>query len=257
MENLTLTAPATPTIGRAINASIAISIARDPSKAARRMFRALVLAGLCTFVCAPSFALGIFFAGAQWHGAALTKIAILTFAFIHYRAAFRLWRWARATVRRRGDPTGNQNTYHGMPVDELVTWLIEKKNFLREDVIRHFAISRKRQFKIAAELEKHGMLVRGESNSRILHPKISREQMVRQLREGFPLAWSEEQQEWCDRTGSAFHFFVDREHKEKQDKERADRLQRKVGRLERKREELVEATASPLAGFFTRPIATV
>lgn len=71
----------------------------------------------------------------------------------------------------------------------------------RDEAIKTFALSQGQYQKIAEELEKFGLLTRGENNARVMR-EISMENLVRQLREDFPLVWSEEHQVWADRTGT-------------------------------------------------------
>lgn len=261
MENTYETAPAT-TIGGAIAERMADTIREDGvGKTANRMFRALVLIGFCIAAAAPQFMWGYVVATATWKGAALTKIICIVGAFCYYRHMIRLWNWIRAR-RNRKDPDGNQHTYHGIPIEQMADYLIEQKGFPREQAIVHFGISRKRQFKIADELEKHHVLERGECHARVLNGKITREQLVRQLRDKFPLAWSDSLQEWGERKGSFETWILQKDAAERRDQEQAERLERKVGRLQRKREELQDdiqtieqATRAP--GFFTRAVSAV
>lgn len=186
------------TIGTAIAERIALTIQEDGIKRTMRRavkFVAAVIA--CVAVAAPQYALGYLTSLVDWHDAAILKVVIVLAAFCYYRQALRFIRWARGRLNRR-DPDGDQETYHGIPIEQMADYLIERRGFQREHAIRHFGISRKRQFKMADELEKNGILVRGGCNGRKLHESITRDQLVRQLRDGFPLVWNEQSSEWTD-----------------------------------------------------------
>lgn len=82
---------------------------------------------------------------------------------------------------------GNQHTFHGVPVGALARFLTEQKAFKLEEARRVLAVSHGQYQKIAEALERHGVLVRGEKNARVLR-EIGYEDLVRQLRDDFPLS---------------------------------------------------------------------
>ncbi len=244
-----------PTIGMAVAGRIAGSIERDGvARTAGRLSKALVLFGFCAAVVAPQLAMGYAAATIAWKGAALIKIGIVIGAFMHYKNMLKLWSWIKRRAHR--DPEGNQHTYHGIPIEQMTDYLIEHAGFPREDAIKHFGISRKRQFKMADELEKHHILERGESNGRVLNAKLTREQLVRQLRDGFPLAWSESLLEWGERKGAFETWILKKDQDARKDQQSTERLERKVARLQDKREELEEELAGA-PGFIRRELALV
>lgn len=69
----------------------------------------------------------------------------------------------------------------GIPVNELVDYMIRTKKFIREGVngVRPtFGLSMEKFNKLAKKLETMGVLVRGENNGRVLAPKWSRQALV-------------------------------------------------------------------------------
>ncbi len=219
----------------------------DRTPAQRLSTHALRLAGLVAVVCmaaAPSYLLGIATAviGNKW-----LTVGCAALAYLYGMAIVRGIR--RLMQRRERTAEGNQHTYYGLPIDELATYIIEQKGFQREHAVQHLGISRKKQARIAKELEAAKILERGENNGRILRT-ISREELVRQLRDKFPLAWNETQQTWCERGGSAFAFFRDTDRKEAEERERIERLTRRRQRLQEQVAEQVEIAH----GFTTREL---
>lgn len=183
MEN-TYEEDAPATIGEAIAERIALTIQEDGiRKTAGRTGRFAAAVLIICGVIAPQLTMGYVYALLSWKSAAILKIVICIAAFSYYRYAPRAFAWI-ATKLKSMRPKKTDDLYHGIPVGELADYLLEQGAFPRENAIVRFAISRKRQFKIADELERNGILERGNANARVLRPDLSREQLVTFLRDG-------------------------------------------------------------------------
>lgn len=62
----------------------------------------------------------------------------------------------------------------GVPVDEILDHLFTVGTFRREDMESRFAMSRSTYERLAARLDKVGVLVRGKNNARVLSPDFAR-----------------------------------------------------------------------------------
>jgi hypothetical protein len=102
--------------------------------------------------------------------------------------------------------------------------------FKRDEAIKTFALSQGQYQKIAEELEKFGLLIRGENNARVMRD-ISLENLVLQLRDKFPLVWSEEHQRWAERTGTFARWTLAEDFKNRKLDEATERKERKFKRL--------------------------
>lgn len=72
----------------------------------------------------------------------------------------------------------SDETIEGIPVTELVDHLFEEKSFKREEVESKFGIPRNRYHRLAEKMEEMEILVRGENNSRVLSPDVTRGEVV-------------------------------------------------------------------------------
>lgn len=214
-------------------------------KATIKLFMAFML-GILVF--APNFALGYLMAALQWNSYRIpTFFAVLALAF----NARRMYLYARRRVRaaRAG---GNQHTYHGIPVPEIVDFLIDRKAFKRDEAIKTFALSQGQYAKIAQEMEERGVLIRGEANARILR-EISRTNLARQLRDGFPLVYDQNRDLWVERNGDFDNWVLRREFTQRKLMDEYERKERKLERLEDRIEEAKETAElleSPLTQVF-------
>lgn len=182
----------------------------------RASFVLLIAAG----VFAPQFLLGFLTASAKWNGFKIPLfLALLAFTL----NAKRLLRWSRR-------PRGNQHTYRGLPVGEFASWLKENQAFKRDEAIRAFGLSQGRWLAIAEDLEAHGVLTRGENNARVLRD-ISLENLVRQLRDDFPLAWSEDRKLWAERNGTFERWALAQDFSRRKLEEDTARKERKLERV--------------------------
>lgn len=181
---------------------------------------------LCAFITvplvilAPQFLLGILAASIDWKtGAVITWVIA--------------WFYGRNSIRwyKRRKNTGNQHTYEGVPVDELVSFIMENEHFRRHEAMKRFGMSKKKHDRIAKKLESCGLLVRGENNSRILQKFVTREILVRQLRDKFPMRWSESGQQWSDKDSSFEQYLHDRDKAAREEQLKIERLQRKKKKL--------------------------
>ncbi len=183
---------------------------------------------------APSFTIGYLTAAAKWNGYRLPIFFGLLTLILNAKRIYRFVRRRSFSIKR-----GNQNTFLGFSVTELADLLTETQAFKREDTSKRLAMSQTQYQKIGNELEKYGVLVRGESNARILRP-ISREELVKQLRENFPLAWDETRQAWFERDGQFERWTLNNEWKQRRISEDTEKRERKLERIEKK---IVDASA--------------
>jgi hypothetical protein len=205
--------------------------------------RFLLLAIMIAAWVAPSFAFGMLSAVAM-----NTKTAgIIAIVVVFFRArAFTRW-VARARVKRRA---ANQHSWNGVPIFELADYILQNQRFTFE-ARADLHLAQKQWSRMAKELDGRGVLYKSPeaNNARVLRP-ISREQLVRQLRDGFPLVWSEEKRDWIERNGPWRIWLGDQERKEQ-----ATRAT--ISKLERKRKKLrAEVDAlSPTPGFVRRQVS--
>lgn len=206
---------------------------------AKQLLRTTVGVLLLIAVASPQFFVGAVFGLAKAHGIRIGIYLASLGAFVYWRSAVRYLRRPRK---------GNQHTFHGVPVDELASYLCEHQKFTREHAISTLALSQGKYAKIAADLKKHQVLAHGENNAHVL-AAISREQLVRQLRDKFPLVLDEHSGEWVERGGSYARYLLDRERDRQQREEKERKLDE---RIERKEEELRELAENP---FVLRELA--
>lgn len=74
----------------------------------------------------------------------------------------------------------NAEMYEGIRIPKLVSYLVDNKTFRQNNVKRFFGLSHHKAVKLSKDLEKRGVLVRGEYNAFKL-ANISREEIVRLL----------------------------------------------------------------------------
>jgi hypothetical protein len=180
---------------------------------------------------APTFLFGFLTAVLHWNS---YRIPIFCGSLVMMLNVKRLWKLSKRTSLK--SRTSNQHTYHGIPVGEFATWLIEKQAFKREDAMSKWALSQGQYAKIAEELEKQNVLMRGENNARVLR-EITMENLVLQLRENFPLVWSEDRQVWAERNGTFERWALSQDFKRRKLEEVTQRKERKLERVEKKIEE--------------------
>lgn len=141
----------------------------------------LVAAALISPHVAGSAALVVLAAG----GYALPKVCVAAVAVLYRRE---LWRAARASYEhvRYGEIAveeiePDEVTLEGVPVIELVDFLIRNRNFIREGengARATFGLRMERYQRLAGNLERVGILVRGENNSRIIAPEWTRQTLI-------------------------------------------------------------------------------
>lgn len=99
------------------------------------------------------------------------KILILLFVFFAVPVVFRdLKEWV-SEIQKKDDWA----KIWGVSVVEIVWYIFEHNNFPRDEVIENFAITRSQYSEIVNLLDKNNILIRWESNSRILNPKMTRQ----------------------------------------------------------------------------------
>lgn len=209
---------------------------------------ALGALGIVVGFSAPQFFLGLLYDAVAWQG---YRPLIIAAALIVYFFGARTWRWF-GKFRANRTRTGNQHTFHGIPVDEMASYLLEQGQFIREHAMKALHISRDKYDTIAKELEQHSILQRGENNARVLTP-ITREQLTMQLAERkYPLVLDETRKEWVQRDGSFAHWILNREKAEQREEYRR---KKGIARLEKKRRALKEEIGSlESVGFIRRTL---
>lgn len=221
----------------------------SPSVLLKSASRAFALALIVTGILAPSFTLGYLTEALQWNSYRI-PICIAAVALTLNAKRIYLWLRRRSTTARGA----NQHTYNGLPVSELAEYLLEARAFKREEAIKRFALSQGQYSKIAQELEDKGVLVRGEANARVLRD-IGRANLVRQLRDGFPLVWDPNRDIWVERNSSFDDWTLSREFKQRKLTAELEKKQRRLDRLEERigeAKETAETLESPLARVFAR-----
>ncbi len=203
----------------------------SPELITKTLLRAASLLLMGSAIFLPSFLVGVASSVIQWNGFKIPIFLGLLAFMLNARRLFSALR--RRSIRKR---TGNQHTYHGLPVGELAAFLKQQASFKRDEAIKTFALSQGQYQKIAQELEEHGILMRGENNARVLR-EISMENLVLQLREDFPLVWSEERQVWAERNGAFERWALSQDFARRKMKETTERRERKLERLDREIDE--------------------
>lgn len=167
----------------------------------------------------------------QWRGYKLPILAVVLTLVSNIIPIYKFIR-RKAVWKRKG----NQHTFHGFAVSELADLLTNTGAFKKEDAQKRLAMTHTQWLKIAEALEKNEVLTRGESNARVLRP-ITREELVKQLRENFPLKWDEQRKAWFERNGSFDEWTLKKEWKQRQIEQDVERKERKIERLDKKIQE--------------------
>ncbi len=184
--------------------------------------KCLIAVAFLALIVAPHFLLGALMAAV--HSPFSARVAMycaLLLIMLNMKRLYRLAKRRSVTTEKKG----NQHTYHGIPLDNFASYLFDKQAFTTA-AIADLALSQRKWAKIADELEGAGILVRGESNARILSD-IDRPTLVRQLRDGFPLVHDPISKTWVEKRGSFDQWVLAKERKEKKDVERVEKLGRK------------------------------
>lgn len=184
--------------------------------------KCLTCLALLLLVSAPQFFLGLLLGAA--HSSITVRAIVYCAVLVTTLNAKRLYRLMRRHSVSK-EKKGNNHTYHGIPLDNFVSYLFDNQGFTTK-AISDLALSQRKWAKIADELEGAGVLVRGESNARVL-AEIDRATLARQLRDGFPLVFDPVSKTWCEKRGSFDTWVLAKERKEKKDIERVEKLERK------------------------------
>lgn len=184
----------------------------------------MLLAALLA-ITAPHFMLGVLVSAMNLP---LTpRILIFCAGFALTLNVKRLLRLVRRTSVNASK--GNQHAYHGVPLDNFASYLFSRRAFTTA-AMNDLGLAQRKWAKIADELEHHGILTRGENNSRVL-AEIDRETLVRQLRDGFPLVFDPVGKTWVERRGSFDQWVLQKERREEKEKDSAEKLERKTERM--------------------------
>ena len=222
------------------------------SSSSRSIWKALVRLLLAATVAAttfvPSVVLGYLRAVLEWNSYRIPIFCLALACAFNARRIVRKIRSFSFSFKRRS--TANQHSYRGLPIAELANFLHETKSFKRDEAIRRLGLSQGQYWKIAEELESKGVLFkdRTQGNARALRA-IGREQLVRQLRDGFPLVHDPVRDIWVERDGSFVDFVLNREFEQRRVDEKTERAERKLKRVRRMAAEEAAALPSPKHSF--------
>ena len=182
--------------------------------------------------CSPQFFLQVALNAMKWNSFKIPGFLALFCILAYWKPAYR---WL---TRRRN--VGNASMYHGIPASELASFLKETGAFKLAEAQSRLRLGEDKCRTIAAELEQHGILTRGEKNARVLRP-ISYENLVTQLADNFPLAWSDERDCWYEKNGTFERWAINQDFKQRKLTEATERAERRLERarkLTRKEKQL-------------------
>src|SRR5438067_982282 len=91
----------------------------SPKALKRAALSLLTTIAVCLLIVAPQLLLGLASSAVTWHHYGLLKIGVALGSISYWKVAMKLWR--RLSIA----PTGNQHTYHGIPIDDLASYLCE------------------------------------------------------------------------------------------------------------------------------------
>lgn len=213
---------------------------------AKKMFQYTLLIIVLASIQYPMFILGTLSRAIIEPKTALA-ISILVL-FFYGKALVRFGRKAKFT----GKAKNNQNTLHGVPITELATFLLDTGGF-KNDAVQKLGLAQKQWAKIAKVLEESGVVYKSkeQNNARVLRP-ITREELIMQLRDGFPMQWCTTKNEWITKDGPWRLWLSDEEKKAKADLLYSKRMERKKKRLKKEVQDLQMAS-----GFTRREVAIV
>ena len=135
----------------------------------------LIFALISIILISPAAGRSIVWFVASGGGAIVPKIALAWCVVRFWRRIVYFPRRVRNAVQRLRN---RQNTIDGIPVGELVDYLVRNQHFKREGVngVRAtFGLNMEKFNRLAANLEKSGVLKRGENNSRVLGDRWNRQ----------------------------------------------------------------------------------
>lgn len=182
--------------------------------------RLCALVAVPALIFAPQFLFGLISSSVDWKTGA---VIVWIVSFFYGRNCMR---WAK-----RKKYSGNQNTYEGIPIDELSTFIMDNLHFRRLEAMKHFGMSKKKHDRIAKLLEKHEVLVRGPNNSRVLQDQVTREILVRQLRDKFPMRFNVAGGNWSDKDSSYESYLHSQDTEQRKKEQNIKRLERKELKL--------------------------
>lgn len=165
---------------------------------------------------------------AVWNGSKIPLFLIGCYCLLNVKRAY-LW-LKRRRVRVRGS---NQHTFHGLPVGEFASFLKKHEAFKFADATKELALTRDQYDTIAEDLEKHGVLTRGEKNARVLRP-IGMTLLVAQLRDDFPYVWDDETDTWNEKNGTFARWCMNRDFEQKKLTAQVEKKERQLERIEKK-----------------------
>lgn len=124
--------------------------------------------GVAGFLVAPAGFLRVAGAMLAAGGFFLPKLILAALLVRHYKPVFFVLRRFYRFLRTRAKTERLEARVEGVPKSELLHFLFETGAFKLDDFRRRFGLHRRVHERIARRLEKLGVLVRGENNSRVL-----------------------------------------------------------------------------------------
>jgi len=198
--------------------------------------RLLSLVFIAAIVFVPQFLIGILADAATWRGYRIPMFLGLLGLTLYARPVLR---WARRTRMKRR--TGGRDLWEGLPVADVAHFLIRTGGWKRDEAMHELAIGEPTWKRLGDTLEKHGVLVRGPSNARVLRD-ISLPMLVRQLRDDFPLCWDEMGKTWTDKESAYGRYLRADGFKSRRLEEETARTERRADKAESRLEKLKEET---------------
>lgn len=137
--------------------------------------------GIGVAIVFPSAMVAFLENGFAFKNYVLPKLALWCVLFAYWRHLLSAPRKTRVLFNRMKRKLTKEKTIDGIPAMELADYLIRNKSFKREGLNgarETFGLSMKKYNRIAQNLEKTGVLVRGDNNSRVLDETWTRQTLV-------------------------------------------------------------------------------
>jgi hypothetical protein len=129
-----------------------------------------MMIGVCSLIISPKSFLSVFYDIISASNFFAAKIC-LGFAIVRFRA--NIFRVLQYFYRKSSSHEIQESKIEGIPKNELLHFMLKTEGFKLADCKRILGIGLGPYNRIAKKLEKIGVLMRGENNSRILNPEFS------------------------------------------------------------------------------------
>lgn len=160
-------------------------VAETPLGTIARFVGLSFLAGLLSSILtAPDATQDAFYHVMLWRNGVIMAI-VLSFAAVFYAprvCRFLFDELCQFIESITGVSVESGETIEGVPVPELIDHLFEEGSFKREDIEGKFGMPRNRYQRLAVKMEALDILIRGENNSRVLNPEMSRGEVIEHLK---------------------------------------------------------------------------